>query len=95
MQNSTSHFSGSTTIEPFVDADEIASFVSITRRQVMALARNGEIPAHPVGGGTRRRVWRFRLSEVASHLENALARKPSAGAQSAQAVPRVAKLGGK
>ena len=54
-------------LERFVDADEAAKFLSITRRRVLELARSGKLPAHPVGDGTRR-VWRFRLSELANAL---------------------------
>jgi hypothetical protein len=50
--------------EPFVDADVVANFLSLARRQVLEWARTGEIPAHPLGRG-KRRTWRFRLSEVA------------------------------
>jgi len=34
---------------------------------VLELARRGALPAYPLGGGARR-VWRFRLSELASAL---------------------------
>lgn len=51
-------------LEPFVDADQAARFLSLRRRHVLELARRGAIPAHPLGEGPRR-VWRFRLSEVA------------------------------
>lgn len=50
-------------IEPYVDASTVAQFLCIERRQVLALARTGKIPAHPLLGG-RRKVWRFKLSEV-------------------------------
>lgn len=53
--------------ERFVDADEAARFLSITRRRVLDLARGGILPAHPIGLGLRR-VWRFRLSELAAAL---------------------------
>ena len=49
--------------EPFVDADAVATFLSLDRRQVLDWARSGEIPAHPLGRG-KRRSWRFRLSEI-------------------------------
>ena len=49
--------------EPFVDASAVAQFLAITRRQVLELARSGRIPAHPLLG-SRRKVWRFKLSEV-------------------------------
>jgi|HubBroStandDraft_6_1064221.scaffolds.fasta_scaffold461264_2 excisionase family DNA binding protein len=54
-------------LERFVDADEAAAFLSITRRHVLELARAGILPAHPIGHATRR-VWRFRLSELAAAL---------------------------
>jgi hypothetical protein len=54
-------------IEPFVDAKKAAEFVNLRPRHLLELARDGSIPAHPVGNG-QRRVWRFRLSEIASAL---------------------------
>jgi excisionase family DNA binding protein len=53
--------------EPFVSADVVAEFLSISRRRVLELARLGELPAHPIGTGSRR-VWRFRISEVSDHI---------------------------
>lgn len=55
-----SHF-----VEPFVDADQAARFLVLTRRHVLELARAGSLPGHPIGAGARR-VWRFRLSELAA-----------------------------
>ena len=59
--------------ERFVDADEAARFLSLTRRRVLELARAGKLPGHPIGDGPRR-VWRFRLSDLAA----AFVAKPSA-----------------
>lgn len=53
--------------EPFVDAIQAAEFLSLRPRRVLELARQGAIPGHPLGSGERR-VWRFRLSELASVL---------------------------
>jgi hypothetical protein len=53
------------TPEPFVDAEQAGSFLSLRPRRVLELARKGMIPAHPLGEGLRK-VWRFRLSELAS-----------------------------
>lgn len=53
--------------EPFIDADEAAQFLSLTRRRVLDLARAGQLPAHPIGNGARR-AWRFRLSELATAI---------------------------
>ena len=58
--------------EPFVDADVIAEYLSIERRQVLELARDGVLPAHPVDWRSRRKDWRFRVSEV----DAAMDRKP-------------------
>ena len=51
-------------MEPFVDADVAAEFLSLTRRRILELARAGKLPGHPIGDGARR-VWRFRLGELA------------------------------
>jgi hypothetical protein len=53
------------TLEGFVDADEAGKFLSLNRRRILELARVGKLPGHPVGDGVRR-VWRFRLSELAA-----------------------------
>jgi hypothetical protein len=53
--------------EPFVDAVAAGDFLHLRPRHVLELARRGEIPAYPLGHG-KRRVWRFRLSELASAL---------------------------
>ena len=50
--------------EPFVDAAEAGEFLRLRPRRVLELARQGIIPAYPLGQG-KRRVWRFRLSEIA------------------------------
>ena len=50
--------------EPFVDAEDAGEFLRLRPRRVLELARQGVIPAYPLGQG-KRRVWRFRLSEIA------------------------------
>lgn len=52
-------------LEGFVDADEAGRFLSLTRRRILELARARKLPGHPIGDGARR-VWRFRLSELAA-----------------------------
>jgi hypothetical protein len=54
--------------EAFVDADEAAKFLSLTRRRVLDLARVGLLPSHPIGDGVRR-TRLFRLSEIAAAME--------------------------
>jgi hypothetical protein len=57
--------------ERFVDSVVAAEFLSITPRQLLVMARKGALPAYPLGNG-QRRVWRFRLSEIAKALEQQL-----------------------
>jgi hypothetical protein len=54
-------------MEPFVDAARAAQFLNLRPRRLLELARKGLIPACPVGDG-QRKVWRFRLSEIAAAL---------------------------
>ena len=63
--------------EPFVTADDIAEHLKVKRRQVLEMRRKGIIPAHPLGTGKRRKVWRYRISEVDAAIASG-ARKPSA-----------------
>jgi excisionase family DNA binding protein len=53
--------------ECFVDADEAAKFLKINRRTLLHWARQGALPAHPLGHGSRK-TWRFLVSELASWL---------------------------
>ena len=57
------------TLEAFVDADEAGKFLSLNRRRILELARAGKLPGHPIGAGARR-VWRFRLSEIAAAVSS-------------------------
>jgi len=59
------------TLEGFVDADEAGKFLSLNRRRILELARARKLPGHPIGGGARR-VWRFRLSELAAAVSRNL-----------------------
>jgi hypothetical protein len=54
--------------EPFVDDIVAAKFLSLPPQRIKKTARKGEIPAHPIGLG-QRKTWRFRLSEIAAHIE--------------------------
>jgi len=58
--------------EPFVSAEQAARFLSVKRRQLLALARRGLAGAYPLGTGTVRKVWVFRLSELADAVEQHL-----------------------
>jgi hypothetical protein len=54
------------TPEPFVSADAAAMFLSVTRRYVLELARRGIHGAYALGTGSKRKIWVFRLSELAA-----------------------------
>jgi len=53
------------TPEPFVSADQAAQFLCVKRRFLLELARRGIAGAYALGTGTKRKVWVFRLSELA------------------------------
>ena len=46
-----------------VSSDEAAGFLKLNPRTVQRLAREGIIPAHPLGERSRK-TWRFLLSEL-------------------------------
>jgi excisionase family DNA binding protein len=74
-------------IEPFVDATKAAEFLVITRRHLLEMAREGEIPAHAIGHG-KRKQWRFRLSELAdAFVAKGPAAKSGSKVSSTSAVP--------
>ena len=54
-------------LEPFVEAEAAANFLHYSPRTVKQMARDGRIPAHPFGGGLRKR-WYFLISELAEYL---------------------------
>lgn len=56
-------------IEPFVDAKTAAEFLKLRPRRILELARRGSIPAYPIGA-RKRRVWRFRLTELAVSISS-------------------------
>ena len=57
------------TPEPFVSADDAAQFLCVKRRFLLELARRGIAGAYALGTGTKRKVWVFRLSELAASIE--------------------------
>jgi hypothetical protein len=56
------------TPEPFVSADEAAQFLCVKRRYILELARRGITGAYALGTGTKRKIWVFRLSELAASI---------------------------
>ena len=73
--------------EPYVDEDVISRFLRIAPRRVLEMAREGELPSHPLGSGMRK-TWRFLISEIDAHLRGL--EKPVRGTM-APAVPRARK----
>jgi hypothetical protein len=53
------------TPEPFVSADEAAQFLCVKRRYLLELARRGIAGAYALGTGGKRKIWVFRLTELA------------------------------
>jgi hypothetical protein len=55
--------------ERFVDSQTAAKFLSVSQKWILLLARQGKIPAYPLGQGQQRSIWRFRLSELAKAMD--------------------------
>lgn len=58
----------SETPEPFVDAERAATFLAMSRKTLLTLARGGSLPGHPIGRGLRK-TWKFRISELESWMK--------------------------
>jgi len=56
------------TPEPFVSADEAAQFLCVKRRYLLELSRRGIGGAYALGTGGKRKIWVFRLSELAASV---------------------------
>jgi hypothetical protein len=56
------------TPEPFVAAEEAAQFLCVKRRYLLELARRGIAGAYALGTGGKRKIWVFRLSELAASV---------------------------
>jgi hypothetical protein len=54
--------------EKFVDSVTAAAFLGVTPRFLLDLTRAGRVPGHPLGLGSKRRVWRYRLTELEASL---------------------------
>ena|SRR5438046_656407 len=67
-----------TAAEPFIDGNGAAKFLSVKRRQLLQMARTGQIPAHTLGD-CKRRQWRFRLSELSDAMTNGKTVTPANG----------------
>ena len=63
--------------EKYVDAAAASEFLGVTTRFLLDLTRAGRIPGHPLGLGSKRRVWRFRLSELEASLAHTGVNSPA------------------
>ena len=65
-------------VEPFVDPQTAATYLQITRRQVLEMVREGLIPGHPLDPRAKKKDWRFLLSELHSYMLSCDERPPGA-----------------
>ena len=78
--------------EPFVDAQAVAAFLSISRAEVLKLTRQGKIRGYAYKG-LLRHVYRYRLSEVSNDFA-AFAYQPKGTIAAAALVRRRRKSNG-
>jgi hypothetical protein len=50
--------------EPFVDPDTAAAFLSTSRKDLLQKTRIGKIPGHPLDPTSKKKDWRYKLSEL-------------------------------
>ena len=55
--------------EPVVSAEEAAHFLGVKRRFLLSLARRGIAGSYALGTGEIRKIWVFRLSELAAAID--------------------------
>lgn len=55
--------------ECYVDADDVAAFLSVARATVLRWARAGRMPAHILRHGEKR-AWRFKVTELDDWLRH-------------------------
>jgi hypothetical protein len=56
--------------EPYVDVNVAAAYLAVSPRRLLDLTRAGRVLGHPLGLGTMRQVWRYRLSELEECLSH-------------------------
>ena len=56
--------------EPSVSAEEAARFLSIERRELLAMARRGLLGAYALDPTRKRKSWVFLLSELAAAIKS-------------------------
>ena len=65
-------------VEHFVDANTVAAHLKTTRRQILEMTRKGVIRGYPLGTGSTRKVWRYKLSEIDAVVTGARKKPPEA-----------------
>jgi hypothetical protein len=76
------------TPEPFVSAEKAAEFLDIKPRYLLSLARKGIAGAYPLDPQARRKVWRFRLSELVDAIAKTMIHKSEKLCDPATGSPR-------
>ena len=64
--------------EPFVDPDTAARYLRTTRRHVLEMVRSGIIVGHPLDPFSKKKDWRFLLSELHAYMLSCESRPPEA-----------------
>ena len=64
--------------EPFVDPDTAARYLRTTRRHVLEMVRTGLIVGHPLNPNSKKKDWRFLLSELHAYMLSCESRPPEA-----------------
>ena len=64
--------------EPFVDPDTAARHLRTTRRHVLEMVRAGLIVGHPLDPRSKKKDWRFLLSELHAYMVSCESRPPGA-----------------
>jgi hypothetical protein len=54
--------------EPFAETRRAAAFAAIKPARLLEMVRAGKVRAYPVGLGSERHQWVFRLSELAEDI---------------------------
>lgn len=65
-------------VEHFVDPDTAANYLRITRRQLLKMVRDGLVPGHPLDPHSKKKDWRFLLSELHAYMLSCQQRPPEA-----------------
>jgi len=64
--------------EPFVDPDTAARYLRTTRRHVLEMVRAGLIVGHQLDPHSKKKDWRFLLSELHAYMVSSESRPPGA-----------------